>query len=294
MDWKDVASVELPLGAQVGDLLGVVDQLEMQAKAALSPKGGAVDAPRVKALAPVVDDALAALLEARDALKAVEAKRATHAAPDVDADVTAAANAAADDGWRALEKLLDAGRALTDAERPGRDEAEALYARLFDAEGLRFVNHRPRRQWDSAQRLVAVLAEPDVGCTIEALGGKRHLRALLKAHHEFGAAFGFLKATAVGPEGVTDTRAEQLALQAALREYVVKVAAQVSPRIAGSAELCRFLLAPYRELVEDLAKIPKSAPAKKPQAPAKPAPAEDAKAQAAPAPKPAPADDKPA
>lgn len=266
MDWKDVASVDLPYGAQVGDLLGVVDQLEMQVKAVLSPKGGAVDAPRVKCLAPVVDDALGAMLEARDALRAVEAKRPKRAAPSGDGAVTSAANAAADDAWRSLEKLLDAGRFLPDAARPGRDEADALYARLFDAEGLRFINHRPRRQWDSAQRLVAVLREPEVSATVEALGGKRHLRALIEAHHEFGAAFGFSKATAVGPEEVTNTRAEQLALQAALREYVVKVAAQASPRIEGSVQLCRFLLAPYAEMAEDLARVQRAAPAKKSEA----------------------------
>lgn len=262
MDWKDVASVDLPNGVQVGDLLGVVDQLEMQVKAALSPKGGAVDAPRVKCLAPVVDDALGALIEARDALRAAEAKRAKHA-PVADGAETAAANTAADDAWRALERLLAAGRALPDDERPGRDDAEALYARLFDAEGLSFITHRPRRQWDVSQRLVAVLREPEASATVEALGGKRHLRALLKAHHDFGAAFGFSKATAVGPAEVTSTRAEQLALQAALREYLVKVAAQVSPRIEGSAELCRFLLAPYAEMAEDLARAPR--PAKKPE-----------------------------
>ncbi len=261
MDWKDVASVDLPSGVQIGDLLGVVDQLEMQVKAALSPKASAVGAPRVKCLAPVVDDAFAALIEARDALKAAEAKRATHA-PVADGAETAAANTAADDAWRAMERLLAAGRALPDDERPGRDDAEALYARLFDAEGLSFITHRPRRQWDVSQRLVAVLREPEASATVEALGGKRHLRALLKAHQDFGAAFGFSKPTAVTPAEVTSTRAEQLTLQAALREYLVKVAAQVSPRIEGSAELCRFLLAPYAEMAEDLARAPK--PAKKP------------------------------
>ena len=45
MDWKDIATVELPIGAQIGDLTGVVDQLEQQVKAALGPRATQPEAP---------------------------------------------------------------------------------------------------------------------------------------------------------------------------------------------------------------------------------------------------------
>ncbi|TAK27633.1 MAG: hypothetical protein EPO40_16440 [Myxococcaceae bacterium] len=127
-----------------------------------------------------------------------------------------------------------------------------LLRRRSDDDGIRFINHRARRQWDAAQKLVAVLDEPDVIATVEALGGKRHLKALRKAHHEFGAGHGFSQAKELAPEVTTSTRAEQLALQAALRDYLVKVSTRVSRRKPESAALARFLLEPYAEMVDDL------------------------------------------
>lgn len=268
MEWNQFASVDLPLGTQIGDLLGVVDQLEAQVKAVLSSKRS--DAvPHVKELDPVVCEAHDDLLAARDALRSAEAKRpATAVAPD--RTEAASSNERADDSWRSLENLLDAGRTLTDDVRPGRVEAEMLYRRLFDDDGIRFINYRARRQWDAAQKLVAVLDEPDVIATVEALGGKRHLKALRKAHHEFGAGHGFSQAKELAPEVTTSTRAEQLALQAALRDYLVKVSTRVSRRKPESAALARFLLAPYAELVDDLERSSRRT-TKKAAAPADPA-----------------------
>jgi hypothetical protein len=110
--------------------------------------------------------------------------------------------------------------------------------------------------------------------TIEGLGGARHLAALKTAHHGFGLAYGFLKHTAVGAEEITDTRAEQLSAQAALREFIFKLSAQADEDEPDSIEMVRFILQPYSALVVDLARSSRK--------PAKPA------AQPTPAPAPAP------
>lgn len=272
MDWKDIASVELPSTAQTGDLIGVVDQLQQQVKAALAPRATSPDLPHVKALAPVVQDAYEALVTARDALREAEKRRAPAPSPGPAAHDAPTANVTADDAWRSLEKFLDAARLLNDDLVPGRAEAEVLYGRLFSADGLRFINYRPRRQWDVAQRLVAVLAEPASVETLDGLGGTRFLKAVLASHEDFGAAFGFSRATAPAPDAVTSTRALQLELQGALRDYLLKVAAQVSAKRPETAALARFLLKPYADMADDLARAPRATPAAKPEpAPAPPA-----------------------
>lgn len=274
MDWKDIASVELPTTAQTGDLIGVVDQLQQQVKAALSPKATDPSLPHAKALAPVVEDAYDALIAARDALREAESRRAPAPAPASSATHHApTANTSADESWRSLEKFLDAARLLHDDLVPGRAEAEALHERLFATDGLRFINYRPRRQWDVAQRLVAILAEPATAETLDGLGGARFLKAVLTAHKEFGAAFGFSRATPAAPDAVTSTRTLQLELQAALRDYLLKVAAQVSPKRPETAALARFLLKPYAEMADDLARAPRTTPAAKPAPAPVPVPA---------------------
>lgn len=253
MDWSDVASVELPQGAVMEDVLGVVDKLVKHAEAAVSPKRPA-GLPAITALDPTVEEALEVMVDARDALRTAEAQRvaAGEAAPDEDPVV---ANADADDAWRANERFLDGKRYLPDRKKPGRKEAGALYTRLFgDRDGLRFINLRPSRQWHRAQELLAILEEPKNRQLMVDLGGERELKALERTHREYGVAFGFLEAQALAPESVTDTRPHQLALQAALRTYLLKVAARVSKRDASSAVLARYLLQPYGELVDDVAK----------------------------------------
>jgi hypothetical protein len=263
MDWKDIATVELPATAQTGDLIGVVDQLEQQVKAALSTKVYDPPIPHIKSLAPVVDDAFDDLIAARNALTVAEAQRK----PAVDAagpqGDRAVANRTADSSWRALEKFLAAAMLLEDDTIPGHVEAGALHARLFGFPGgLAFTNLRPRRQWDAAQRLVAILKEDTSVETVEGLNGGRFLKAVFAYHRDFGLAFGFSTATRVGTQAVTSTRVEQLALQGALREYLLKVTAQVSPKRPETAALAEFLLKPYADMVDDLDATPRAAPVK--------------------------------
>jgi hypothetical protein len=273
MDWKDIATVELPAGAQISDLIAVAGQLQQQARAVVGPRASNPDAPHVRALAEPVQDALEALGETTEALIAAEKRRPAGGESPEKRD-TAVANVNADDGWRALAGFLDAARSLPDEAVPGRAEAEALYQRVFGGAGLRFINFRPRRQWETGQRLVAILVEPAVRETLDGLGATRFVKAALAQQREFGLAYGFSQAVAVDTS-VTNTRAEQYALQAALRDYVLKVSAQVSARRPESAELARYLLQPYSTLVDELARAPRVTE-KTPVAPA-PTPADPTK-----------------
>lgn len=269
MDWKDIATVELPATAQTDDLLGVVDQLEQQVKAALAPKSADPAVPHVKSLATVVEDAFDDLVAARDALRAAEAKRTptNAAAPAGDRPV---ANRTADLSWRALEAFLAASTLLEEAVAPDQSASASLHARLFSPpHGTAFTNYRPRRQWEHALTLVAILKEPAVAETLEQLDGLRFLKAVLTYHRDFGIAYGFSAATPVGPDAVTSTRDEQLKLQGALREYLVKVTGQVSSKRPDTAVLAKFLLKPYADMVDDLASTPRATPAKVEPVPAK-------------------------
>jgi len=267
MEWTDIASVELPAGMQSGDVRGVIEQLEMQVKAVLG-KGATDDIPRVKSLAPVVKRAFDRMVARRDELSAREAQRKP-SPESASGERQDTANTTADDAWRAIEHALKGATYLTDGKAPGRAEASKLHAEVFGEDGLRFINYRPRRQWDASVKHLAAITTDEAVTVLNAIGAERHLAALRVAHEAFGKAFGFRAHTTAQDEAVTSTRAEQLAAQAALREYVFKVSAQADEEDPESVRLTRFLLAPYIELVEDLARAPRKAP-KTPAAPTTP------------------------
>jgi len=270
MEWTEFASVELPAGAQTADLIALAQQLQQQARAALSSRDRSDDIPHVRALAAPVEDALETLSARCEALIAAEQRRPTPGVSPERRDA-AESNTNSDDGWRALAHFFDAASNLPDTRAPGRAEAEALRTRLFGTYGLRFINHAPRRQWTTGEKLAAILGEPEVRETLTGLGAERFVKAALDAHRAFGLAYGFTVPVTV-EETVTSTRSEQLALQAAVREYVLKVSAQVIRKKPETGALARFLLQPYAQLVSDLGDAPRSPkkPAEPPSPPAKP------------------------
>lgn len=255
MSWMDVASVELPAGMQTADTLSVIDQIEMQVKAVHSkpPKKGDDGVPRVEALAVVVRRAFDRLLTRRDALRLVESLRQP-AAPTATPVEESAADTKLDDAWKGYERVVSAGTKLTDGVAPGAAEAAKLHTEVFGSEGLKFTNIRPRRQWEASVARIELVNAPTAVATVEAIGGGRHLAALRTAHREFGLTFGFLKHTTPDAVVVTDTRAEQLAAQAALRDFVFRVSGQADEEDPASVALARFLLKPYTDLVDELAR----------------------------------------
>ena len=255
MKWTDVASVELPSGMQLADLLTVIDQIVVQVKAALAKpsKKGDDGVPHVEALVPVVKRAFDRLVSRREVLRELESKRQPDE-PAKTAEEEHTSDVTLDDAWKGVERVTDAGTKLTDGVSPGRVEAERLHAKVFGKAGLKFTNLRPRRQWDASCERMAIVTAPDAVATLDAIGGARYLAALRKAHHEFGITFGFLKHTIPNEEAVTDTREEQLAAHHALRDFVLRVSANADEEDSESVAFARFVLKPYAELVDDLSR----------------------------------------
>lgn len=268
MDCMDYASVLLPAGMLGGDTRTLIDQFEMQVKAVLARERDE-DVPHVKALVAVVRKAFERMLARRDAFVAREALR--NAAVDMTSrEDQEVANDNVDDAWRGIEHVLHGATFLTDGESPGREEATKLYHDVFGAtKPLAFINFRPARQWDASLPRLEKLSTPEAEAILNAVGGERYLKALRRDHATFGRAYGLLAHTRPTDERVTDTRAEHLAAQAAVREYVFKVSAQIDDEDPESVRLARFLLAPYTRLVHDLERAPRKT-AKHPATPPTP------------------------
>jgi hypothetical protein len=182
-----------------------------------------------------------------------------------------AANADADDRWRALEQWNGGAAGLSDdGEAPPPAEARWLYAQLFPApEGLRFITRRPRAQWTAMVQRMKVLQGDRAQAVIAGFGGERHWKQLAASHARFGKAFGFTLAVVEPIGGPTDGRPQWVTARDALRMLVQKIESYADPEIAGSEALVAFLLAPYVEMADDLAKDQRRARPKK----AEPAPA---------------------
>jgi hypothetical protein len=66
--------------------------------------------------------------------------------------------------------------------------------------------------------------------------------------------------------GPTDGRPQWSAARDALRSLIQKIESHADPEIPGSEALAAFLLAPYVERVDDLARSRRKAAARKPEA----------------------------
>jgi len=254
MKWQDLTSVSLPAELTVADILGVVAQIEQQFDSLRSGASAAHGVSQRSDFPRPVMASLMRLLAQRDALQTLESQRAP-ATPAGDPVRRSETNSVLDDGWRAFEGGLDGASYLTDGVSPGRVEAKALHGEVFGVEGLRFVNLRPRRQWDASTRRLATLeATEGLDDLMTALGLTRHLAALRAAHVAFGEAHGFLAPQQPGRVGVTDTRSAQVATEAALRDFLLKVSAQADADDPESEVWVGYVLVPYAALLADLAR----------------------------------------
>ncbi|WP_437592377.1 hypothetical protein [Sorangium sp. So ce1000] len=132
---------------------------------------------------------------------------------------------------------------------------------------------RPRIQWTAMVQRMKTLKEERAQAVIEGFGGTRHYRQLVAADARFGEAYGFTTVVLAreGGLGQTDGRPQWSAARDALRSLIQKIESHADPEIPGSEALAAFLLAPYVEMVDDLARSRRKAPARKPEAvPARP------------------------
>jgi len=276
------STIVLPPDLVADDVIGLRDQMSARIAAVLRPKGGKRkegDAPLPKGVEPVaalpphIDrpwrrfDAAATELQGFRGLRASAQADQRHAAPS-EAE-RSAANTGSDDRWRAFEQWNAGAAGLSDdGQTPSPSEARWLYAQLFPApEGLRFITRRPRVQWAAMVQRMKTLEEERAQAVIEQFGGTRHYRQLVAAHARFGEAYGFTTVVLAkdGGRGQTDGRPQWSAARDALRSLIQKIESHADPEIPGSEALAAFLLAPYVEMVDDLGRARRKAPARKPE-----------------------------
>lgn len=284
------STMVLPPELVADDVIGLRDQIGARIAAVLRPKGGKrkegdASLPGglepLAALPPHIDkpwrrfDSAATELQGFRTMRASALADQSHAAAS-DSE-RGAANTNSDDRWRAFEQWNAGAAGLSDdGETPSPSEARWLYAQLFPApEGLRFITRRPRVQWAAMVQRMKTLEGARAQAVIEGFGGTRHYRQLVAAHTRFGEAYGFTTVVVAKEGGPTDGRPQWSAARDALRSLIQKIENHADPEIPGSEALAAFLLAPYVEMVDDLARSRRRAPARRPEAVPAPAPGAD-------------------
>lgn len=275
-----LSTLSLPPELDADDVLGLRDQLRSRLSAVVYSKGkkgaGGLALPEgVKPLAELpklielpwkrFDIAVNELQGLRHARASAQAEEA-HAASDE--SERAAANSDVDDRWRALEQWNGGAAGLAeDGAKPSPAEARWLYAQLFAApDGLRFITRRPRAQWAAMVQRMSVLGEDRAKAVIEGFGGSRHFQQLVKAHARFGKAYGFTTVVTEPVGSPTDGRPQWITARDALRGLVQKIETYADPDLEGSEALVAFVLEPYVEMVNDLAKNRRTSRSKKVEA----------------------------
>ena len=268
-DASILSTLTLPAELVAEDIIGVRDQLGTRLAALIRPKGHKHQPTDVvlpdgvgslTALPPHIDRPWKRFDGAVNELQAFRHARASaqadvaHAAGDESEQD--AANAESDDSWRAIEQWSKGASGLRDdGKAPSPSEARWLDAQLFPTpEGLRFITRRPRVQWSAMEQRMTVLHEKRAQVVIAGFGGERHWQQLAASHDRFGKAFGFTTVVPDEAGGPTDGRPQWLAARETLRALLQKIETYADPELAGSQALVTFLLRPYVELVEDLAR----------------------------------------
>ena len=274
-DALELAKVRLPVGMQAADVLSVYEQMAQRVAAVLQFTGDTkphraaadgddvpVELPAGIKRAPKLPDILQGpwdrLSTRVGELADVRGARDRAAAdPNVEdlAGEQTTANVECDESYRAFESWLEGWTlARDDGQKPSPADALWLYEAVFPAaDGLRFVNLRPRRQWVAMKPRMETLAGERAQTIITGLGGARLHQQLAAAHARFGRAYGFLAVTTDTDEGPIDARPEFSAAKDALRDFVRKLDTYAEPTIPGSEALSTFLLKPYLDLVSELA-----------------------------------------
>ena len=280
-DLPAFSTLALPPDLDAADVLGLRDQLRARLAAVVLPQAkkkhaGEGDLALPDGMEPLdalpihIDrpwqrfDAAATELQVfRDSRASAQADM-VHAASDQTEQN--AANADADDRWRAVEQWNGGAAGLAeDGATPSPTEARWLYAQLFPPpDGLRFITRRPRAQWTAMEQRMKVLEGDRAQAVIAGFGGARHRDQLVASHARFGKAFGFTLAVIEPVGGPTDGRPQWVTAREALRTLVQKIESYADPDIEGSEALVTFVLRPYVEMVVDLDKS-RRARAKKPE-----------------------------
>jgi hypothetical protein len=216
-----------------------------------------------RALSADAADALADLTSARRALE--KEYVASMAVPTTSNPQAVAADRVLDRAWGATSALVGAWVQID--EKNASPLARELDDALF-SEGTAFLKARYEEEWAESSARLRIIEERGLAGHFEKLGAGVFLAAIKRAHAEYGKALGVTAAKA--PSAASPKVREALDQTAvAMREYVAKVAAMVSRKRKGSAELADALLLPLTQW-QSSRSAPVDAPVPPPPPPADP------------------------
>jgi hypothetical protein len=219
--------VQLPrLSAE--DTLALAYELETEAAAA-----GELSEPMQEAL----DEVVAARGELAEAL--VQKRLAADGGASDDQAKARAADRAVDRCWRALRDFL-AAWGLLEGD-PRAEQAREVQAAVFP-DGLGFLSKPYKAEWADSETRLALIEHEKLDGVIEGLGGAPFLGAVREAHQEYGEALHVT--TKFRGSSSVDLREPVSAVQGAVRDYAVQVAASRRRSKPATIELAERLLGP--------------------------------------------------
>ncbi len=193
-------------------------------------------AAKTKELPPPIERSRTRLTVAHVALNEVVAPQIVG-----DTQVKRRADRRIDGAWSAGFDWLSGWCKLPVEKNPHLDQAKALMALVFP-DGLSFTKLPYRVEWQESKVRLEAIAREGHDKTFKQLGGAAFLANIIEAQEGYGVA---LHITVPAPaEATAEVRVRLLAVLAAVRDYVNRVAAHAEPDVPGSEELAEALLVP--------------------------------------------------
>ncbi len=169
-----------------------------------------------------------------------------------------------DNAWGALRDWLLAWGRLEG--EPQAERAREVEARVFP-DGLTFLTKPYKAEWAESETRLSLIRQEKLDGAIEALGGAPFVRAVQRAHRDYGVAL-HITASRPEPAEAADVRSALDAAHDALRDYLVQVAASRRRSKPATIELADRLTRPVTRWSSG-GRGPKKA-AEEPPAPAPP------------------------
>ncbi len=159
----------------------------------------------------------------------------------VDTQLAISADWTVDGAWRSLHDWTSALTGMPDGSFPEQEQLRSFKATVFK-DGMTFINLSYREEWVQSEARLIATAEGGFEPVIEQLGGAPLLKNLKAAHARYGEVLGIR--SAMKAEENPKIREKMTALLAAMKSYVLKVAAWADPEDAASETLSAALLLP--------------------------------------------------
>lgn len=210
------------------ETLALARELETEAKAA-----GKLPEP--------VREALEELASARGALgDELLRRQRTAEGASVDPAKAREADRRIDKMWGALRDWLLAWGRL-DGE-PQAERAREVEARVFP-DGLTFLTKPYKAEWADSETRLSLIKQEKIDGAIEGLGGAPFLRAVQRAHRDYGEAL-HITTSRPEPAETADVRNALDSAHDALRDYLVQIAASRRRSKPATLELADRLTRP--------------------------------------------------